>query len=203
MPTSVASSITSRAPTRARHMASTASSTVASGATTCRSCSLASRIASSGSMGPPFGPAGSRPVLATRSKGRSTSGMSTAASTAAAGTRDASRDGSPLAHLRGLARLRDDSPAELAGEAIFRRTEDVMSEDVMSKETNHGATGRTVVVTGVDLSDVSEHLLAKVRDLVRSPQDAELHVVHVVHREPLPQPFADSMYATPVGQPRD
>jgi nucleotide-binding universal stress UspA family protein len=77
-----------------------------------------------------------------------------------------------------------------------------MSEDVMSKETNHGATGRTVVVTGVDLSDVSEHLLAKVRDLVRSPQDAELHVVHVVHPEPLRQRFAESMYTTPVGELR-
>jgi len=44
---------------------------------------------------------------------------------------------------------------------------------------------RIVLVVGVDLSDVSEHLLGKARDLVHSVDDAELHVVHVVHPEPL------------------
>lgn len=42
---------------------------------------------------------------------------------------------------------------------------------------------RIVLVVGVDLSDVSEHLLAKARDLVRSVELAELHVVHVVRPE--------------------
>jgi nucleotide-binding universal stress UspA family protein len=42
-----------------------------------------------------------------------------------------------------------------------------------------------VVVVGVDLSDVSEHVLGRARDLLRSIDDAELHVVHVVE----PQPF--------------
>jgi nucleotide-binding universal stress UspA family protein len=44
---------------------------------------------------------------------------------------------------------------------------------------------RIVLVVGVDLSDVSEHLLAKTRDLVRSVDEVELHVVHVVHPESL------------------
>jgi nucleotide-binding universal stress UspA family protein len=42
-----------------------------------------------------------------------------------------------------------------------------------------------VLVVGLDLTEVSEHLLAKARDLVHSVDEAELHVVHVVHREPL------------------
>jgi nucleotide-binding universal stress UspA family protein len=46
---------------------------------------------------------------------------------------------------------------------------------------------RIVVVVGVDLSEVSPHLLATARDLVRSVDDAELHLVHVVHRESLSQ----------------
>jgi nucleotide-binding universal stress UspA family protein len=44
---------------------------------------------------------------------------------------------------------------------------------------------RIVVVVAVDLSDVSEHLLSQARDLVRSVDDPELHVVHVVRPESL------------------
>ena len=44
---------------------------------------------------------------------------------------------------------------------------------------------RIVLVVAVDLSDVSEHLLSQARDLVRSVDDAELHVVHVVQPESL------------------
>jgi nucleotide-binding universal stress UspA family protein len=40
-----------------------------------------------------------------------------------------------------------------------------------------------VVVVGVDLSGVSEHVLARARDLVRGIDDAELHVVHVVQSQ--------------------
>jgi nucleotide-binding universal stress UspA family protein len=47
------------------------------------------------------------------------------------------------------------------------------------------AGSRLVLVVGVDLTDVSEHLLARARDLVHSVDQAELHVVHVVHPEPL------------------
>jgi nucleotide-binding universal stress UspA family protein len=49
---------------------------------------------------------------------------------------------------------------------------------------------RIVLVVGVDLSDVSEHLLAKTRDLVRSVDEVELHVVHVVHPESLRERLA-------------
>jgi nucleotide-binding universal stress UspA family protein len=44
---------------------------------------------------------------------------------------------------------------------------------------------RAVVVVGVDLSDVSEHLLRNARDLVRTVDDPELHVVHVIRPESL------------------
>jgi nucleotide-binding universal stress UspA family protein len=37
-----------------------------------------------------------------------------------------------------------------------------------------------VVVVGVDLSDVSEHLLSRARDLVCRVDDAALHIVHVM-----------------------
>jgi nucleotide-binding universal stress UspA family protein len=47
-----------------------------------------------------------------------------------------------------------------------------------------------VVVVGVDLSDVSEHLLQTTRDLVRPVDEPELHIVHVVRREPLPSRLA-------------
>jgi nucleotide-binding universal stress UspA family protein len=45
--------------------------------------------------------------------------------------------------------------------------------------------GRAVVVVGVDLSDVSEHLLINARDLVRTVDDVEFHVVHVIRPESL------------------
>jgi nucleotide-binding universal stress UspA family protein len=50
----------------------------------------------------------------------------------------------------------------------------------MSEETKHQPTKHMVVVVGVDLSDVSGHLLARARDLVRSIDNAELHLVHVI-----------------------
>lgn len=50
---------------------------------------------------------------------------------------------------------------------------------------------RLVLVVGVDLSDVSAHLLATARSLVRSVDEAELHVVHVVHSESLVQRLAE------------
>jgi nucleotide-binding universal stress UspA family protein len=39
------------------------------------------------------------------------------------------------------------------------------------------------LVVGVDLSEVGEHLLTTARNLVRSADEAELHVVHVVRSE--------------------
>jgi nucleotide-binding universal stress UspA family protein len=50
---------------------------------------------------------------------------------------------------------------------------------------------RLVLVIGIDLTEVSEHLLAKARDLVHSVDEAELHVVHVVHPEPLRERLAE------------
>jgi nucleotide-binding universal stress UspA family protein len=62
-----------------------------------------------------------------------------------------------------------------------------MNEDTQSNELR-----RIVLVVGVDLSDVSEHLLAQTRALIRPVDEAEVHVVHVVHPDPLPQWMAHS-----------
>lgn len=43
---------------------------------------------------------------------------------------------------------------------------------------------RIVLVVGVDLTNVGEHLLAQTRALVRPVDEAEVHVVHVVPPEP-------------------
>jgi nucleotide-binding universal stress UspA family protein len=42
---------------------------------------------------------------------------------------------------------------------------------------------RIVIVVGVDMSRVSEHLLEQTRALIRPVDEAEVHVVHVVHPE--------------------
>jgi nucleotide-binding universal stress UspA family protein len=56
-------------------------------------------------------------------------------------------------------------------------------------------TTRIVLVVGVDLSEVSEHLLSQARDLVRSVELAELHVVHVVHPESLRERLTEPLHA--------
>jgi nucleotide-binding universal stress UspA family protein len=43
---------------------------------------------------------------------------------------------------------------------------------------------RIVLVVGVDMSNVSEHLLTQTRALIRPVDEAEVHVVHVVSPEP-------------------
>jgi nucleotide-binding universal stress UspA family protein len=78
-------------------------------------------------------------------------------------------------------------------EGLIERSEE--KEDAMSKEMKREARSRIVVVVGVDLSDVSEHLLTSARDLLRSVDDAELHVVHVIHPEPLRQRLAEPLGA--------
>ena len=53
---------------------------------------------------------------------------------------------------------------------------------------------RIVLVVGVDLSAVSEHLLSQARDLVRSVELAELHVVHVVRPESLRERLTEPLH---------
>jgi nucleotide-binding universal stress UspA family protein len=53
-----------------------------------------------------------------------------------------------------------------------------------------------VVVVGLDLSDVSEHVLARARDLLRSIDDAELHVVHVIQPPSLGHMLVQPVRAT-------
>jgi len=62
-------------------------------------------------------------------------------------------------------------------------------------DTNTLQPTRIVLVVGVDLSDVSEHLLTRARDLVRSVELAELHVVHVVRPEPLRAWLTEPLHA--------
>jgi nucleotide-binding universal stress UspA family protein len=62
---------------------------------------------------------------------------------------------------------------------------------------------RIVLVVGIDMSSVSEHLLAQVRGLLGPADEAEVHVVHVVPAEPpylrlvrpKDEPDAGSVYA--------
>jgi nucleotide-binding universal stress UspA family protein len=64
-------------------------------------------------------------------------------------------------------------------------------------EMNRAEAGsHMTVVVGVDLSDVSEHVLAMARGLVRSIDDAQLHVVHVVQPQPLHHLVAGATRAT-------
>ena len=67
----------------------------------------------------------------------------------------------------------------------------------MNQDSKHEAPSRMVVVVGVDLSDVSEHLMARARDLVCRVDNAELHVVHVM-QSPLPWVPVDSMMPSAV-----
>ncbi len=60
-----------------------------------------------------------------------------------------------------------------------------------------------VVVVGVDLSDVSKHVLARARDLVRSIDDAELHVVHVVEPHPFRRLVLESLHSIDTGARSD
>ncbi len=57
----------------------------------------------------------------------------------------------------------------------------------MSEDTNGKEHRRIVLVVGVDLSDVSRHLLAQTHALIRPVDEAEVHLVHVVHPEPITQ----------------
>jgi nucleotide-binding universal stress UspA family protein len=59
----------------------------------------------------------------------------------------------------------------------------------MTEEPENEKSEKIVLVIGVDLSDVSEHLLTSARRMLRSRHEAELHVVHVVPREALSERF--------------
>ena len=55
----------------------------------------------------------------------------------------------------------------------------------MKADTENHQPSHLVLVVGVDLTDVSEHLLAQTRALIRPIDSAEVHVVHVVRPGPL------------------
>jgi nucleotide-binding universal stress UspA family protein len=54
----------------------------------------------------------------------------------------------------------------------------------MNANTLSEQPSRIVLVVGIDMSSVSEHLLAQVRGLLGRADEAEVHVVHVVPAEP-------------------
>jgi nucleotide-binding universal stress UspA family protein len=63
-----------------------------------------------------------------------------------------------------------------------------------SKQPSH-----IVLVVGVDMSDINEHLLAQAGMLIRPVDDAEVHVVHVVHPDPFAQRIARPLHSSDVG----
>jgi nucleotide-binding universal stress UspA family protein len=65
------------------------------------------------------------------------------------------------------------------------------------------ARSHMVVVVGIDLSGVSKHVLARACDLVRSIDDAELHVVHVVESQPFRRLLLEPAHPTGLGTRAD
>jgi len=58
---------------------------------------------------------------------------------------------------------------------------------------------RMVVVVGVDMSDVNAHLLLQAQALIRPVDEAEVHVVHVVHPDRLTQRLERPIHAKDIG----
>jgi nucleotide-binding universal stress UspA family protein len=67
--------------------------------------------------------------------------------------------------------------------ALGRHTK-ANGEPVMNENSQSHQPSRIVLVVGVDMSDVSEHLLTQTRALIRPVDEAEVHVVHVISPEP-------------------
>jgi nucleotide-binding universal stress UspA family protein len=73
-------------------------------------------------------------------------------------------------------------------------------EVLMKADTERPKPSRIVLVVGIDLSDVSEHLLAQTRALIGSVDDAETHVVHVVHPDPFTKRLANPLHSQGIGE---
>ena len=58
-----------------------------------------------------------------------------------------------------------------------------------------------VLLVGVDLSDVSEHLLQTTRRLIGDGARVDLHVVHVVHKESLQTRLGEPMTSSAADSP--
>jgi nucleotide-binding universal stress UspA family protein len=69
----------------------------------------------------------------------------------------------------------------------------------MNEATQPREPSRIALVVGVDLSEVSEHLLAKTRQLIQPIDDIELHLVHVVHPDPISQRIAHPVQSPDLG----
>jgi nucleotide-binding universal stress UspA family protein len=65
----------------------------------------------------------------------------------------------------------------------------------MSQDRGDEREAEIVLVVGVDLTDVTEHLLATARDLARTSRRTQMHVVHVVAPESLPRRLAEWSHA--------
>ncbi len=65
----------------------------------------------------------------------------------------------------------------------------------MKADTERPKPSRIVLVVGVDLSDVSEHLLAQARALIGPVDEAETHVVHVVHPDSFTKRLAHPIHS--------
>src|SRR5580658_5604436 len=72
-------------------------------------------------------------------------------------------------------------------------------EVAMKADAEDQKPSRIVLVVGVDLSDVSEHLLMQTRALVRPVDEAEVHVVHVVHPDSLREQIERPVHSADTG----
>jgi nucleotide-binding universal stress UspA family protein len=69
----------------------------------------------------------------------------------------------------------------------------------MKADTERPKPSRIVLVVGVDLSDVSEHLLAQTRALIGPVDEAETHVVHVVHPDSFTKRLVHPIHSEDIG----
>jgi nucleotide-binding universal stress UspA family protein len=69
----------------------------------------------------------------------------------------------------------------------------------MTAEPDRQKPSHLVLVVGVDLSDVSEHLLTQTHALIRPVDETEIHVVHVVRPDPFRQRIVHPLHSDHIG----
>ena len=70
----------------------------------------------------------------------------------------------------------------------------------MTAAASQGKKNRIVLIVGLDFDDTSEHLLRSVRALTRGADEAELHLVHVVHAETVSERISEPIASPWAGE---
>jgi nucleotide-binding universal stress UspA family protein len=70
----------------------------------------------------------------------------------------------------------------------------------MSQDRGYERKAEIVLVVGVDLTDVTEHLLATACDLAPTSRSIQMHIVHVVAPESLPRKLAERSQSLGLGE---